>query len=590
MTLLPATDPPVVARFGPFIETSSMTLLKYRHLGSILDIAPFSREEAMRNNQPVTRQETVIPEGEFIYSRTDLRGIIEEANEAFAKISGFTREEMIGQPHNMVRHPDMPSEAFADLWSDLKAGMPWRGLVKNRRKDGGYYWVIANVAPVREKGQIVGYQSVRVRPTREEIAAAEEAYQRVRQGDKRLRIKNGRAVRVLPSIVHWFGSLPIQMSMVGVLALLSVLSNVLVGRVDSPLVNYLNYGINAVTGIYALIFLLWYLPNTLRGLNATAEHLQRMIASGDLKPRLFVDREDVVGHIARLADRFTSSVRATLQGMADSSRQVDEAKNEVHRGVQNVNRAAVVQSEATSAAAAAVRQVTTSIGEVAAHATSTEQVAQQAGDVARDGDELSMRASKTIHSLADTVKGSALQVEALGQQSEEISRIVAVIKEVADQTNLLALNAAIEAARAGEAGRGFAVVADEVRKLAERTGKATQEIAGMIGNIQQKTKQAVESMRNGAQEVEESVRLVQEASTALRGINQQMKTTVKMVGEITHSSNEQQVAMADLAKNVERVASMTEQNVSVVKETDVMVENLNNTVNRMRKAVAQYSV
>lgn len=153
----------------------------------------------MKSNLPVTNVETHLPDGEFIYSSTDLRGNIVEANEAFATISNYSREEMIGQPHNMVRHPDMPAEAFADMWRDLKAGRPWRGVVKNRRKDGGFYWVVANASPVREHGQVVGYQSVRVRPSREEIAAAEAAYKRIREGDKSLAIEQGRVIKRRPA-------------------------------------------------------------------------------------------------------------------------------------------------------------------------------------------------------------------------------------------------------------------------------------------------------------------------------------------------------------------------------------------------------
>ncbi|HPU81771.1 PAS domain-containing methyl-accepting chemotaxis protein [Accumulibacter sp.] len=544
----------------------------------------------MRNNQPVTAVETVIPEGEFIYSRTNLQGTIEEANDAFANISAYTRAEMIGQPHNMVRHPDMPEAAFADLWADLKAGRPWRGLVKNRRKDGGYYWVVANASPVRENGQIVGYQSVRARPTRPEIAAADAAYRRIKEGDQSLRVEHGRVVRVLPRVVDWFASLHTQMLLMGLLAVVPGMVGLLSSLLEGRLLNHVHDVLAVIAALYALYFLFWVTPRVSRDLQATADHLETVLCTGDLKTRLDINRRDIIGRVARLADNFIASVQATVQGMADTAKQVDDANNHVRAGVHNVNQSAVVQSDATSASAAAVEQVTVSIGEVAAHAASTEAAAHKAGDVAQAGEELSLRASNTILSLAGTVKASAQQVESLGQRSEEISRIVAVIKEVADQTNLLALNAAIEAARAGEAGRGFSVVADEVRKLAERTGKATQEISTMISSIQAETKQAVEGMRSGAHEVEESVRLVQEAREALRGINEQMRTTVSMVSEITHSSNEQQSAMTELAQNVERVASMTEQNVSVTRETEAMVDVLTATVTRMRKAVGQYRV
>jgi aerotaxis receptor len=174
----------------------------------------------MRNNQPVTNVETLLPEGQFIYSRTDLKGTITEANEAFAKISGYRREDMLGQPHNMVRHPDMPTEAFEDMWRDLKQGRPWRGIVKNRRQDGGFYWVVANASPVRERGQIIGYQSVRTCPSREEIKATEAVYQRLKRGDKSIRIFHGRAVPARKSVLSHFAGLGVQPMLFGIFTVL----------------------------------------------------------------------------------------------------------------------------------------------------------------------------------------------------------------------------------------------------------------------------------------------------------------------------------------------------------------------------------
>ena len=543
----------------------------------------------MKKNLPVTNVETLLPENEFIYSRTDLKGQITEANEAFCQVSGFTREEMIGQPHNMVRHPDMPEAAFADMWRDLKAGRPWRGIVKNRRKDGGFYWVVANVSPVRENGQVVGYQSVRSRPAPADIAAADAAYRKINAGDSSLLVVHGRAVARRSAWMNWLLSLRAQMRILGVLVLL-------LGVVDLSEVFFkLDFGwiheaLMGLCVLYALYFLFFFVPGVVHDLREASVWLEGVLTSGNLKQRISSNRAGAIGTLINQIDVFVSSIQATVQGMADTAKQVNMATHEVDAGMHVAFESAQKQSEATSAAAAAVEEVTVSISEVAEHARSTKDDAESAGAVSHEGAKRSGEACDTITSLAETVKHSAGQVESLGQRSAEISQIAGVIKEIADQTNLLALNAAIEAARAGEQGRGFAVVADEVRKLAERTGKATQEISSMIELIQNETRQAVDGMRSGATQVEEGVSLVHSAQDALQRIKSEMDDTIQRVNEISHASSEQQEAMTQLAQNVEQVATMTEQNVSVVTQTESMVRKLSGIVDRMHKSVNQFTV
>jgi len=185
----------------------------------------------MRNNQPVNDKEFVMQDGDLLASKTDLKGIITYCNDAFVEASGFTREELIGAPHNMVRHPDMPPEAFADLWKTLKHDKPWTGIVKNRRKDGGFYWVQANVTPLYEGPKTIGYMSVRSKPTREQIASAEALYRDMRADQHKYRLHEGMLVSpgILNHLYYWVDQISIKARLFSMLGLMLIAMLALAG-------------------------------------------------------------------------------------------------------------------------------------------------------------------------------------------------------------------------------------------------------------------------------------------------------------------------------------------------------------------------
>ncbi|MCL2020788.1 MAG: methyl-accepting chemotaxis protein [Betaproteobacteria bacterium] len=547
----------------------------------------------MRLNQPVTDIETLLPEGEFIYSRTDLQGQIVEANDAFVKISAYSVDEMVGQPHNLVRHPDMPPEAFEDMWRDLKAGLPWRGMVKNRRKDGGFYWVVANSSPVRENGQIVGYQSVRRRPSREEITATEVAYKRLRQGDKSLRILHGQVVpaRSLRSVIlSWMANDSLQTGSIGLAMLILgslLIAYTLVPTLLPPALLHVMGGAGIVMGLW---FLLFFRARLMGDLKKTDDFLANILGSGNLRARVPMQRDDTVGNIARQSGQVATWIQSTLQGIEVVVLAVKNSAAEVAQSVVALDKSAQAQSDATSAATAGIEQNTISINEVAASAERTKEVADEATKMSEKGSLLAGQASVTILQLAGTVKDSAAQVERLGEHSREISRITGVIRGIAEQTNLLALNAAIEAARAGEHGRGFAVVADEVRKLADSSVKAAEEVSQMIGAIQDETDKAVSGMRAGAEQVENGVKYVEDAKDILQEINRQIAHMSTTVSDIFSSTSNQQNVMRQMAENIEQVARMTDQNLAQASDTRRTANNLHAQIGWMQKSVAQFVV
>jgi methyl-accepting chemotaxis protein len=232
------------------------------------------------------------------------------------------------------------------------------------------------------------------------------------------------------------------------------------------------------------------------------------------------------------------------------------------------------QSDSASRVAAALEEVTVSLQLVGDNARDSQRLSRRTSEISTHGESVVRRTAYEIGRIAGAVREAAGAIDGLSQRSGEITRVIKVIKDIADQTNLLALNAAIEAARAGEQGRGFAVVADEVRKLAERTASATVEIGGMIEAIQAETRRAVGGMESSSEQVEEGVRLAREAAGSLSGILEAAGESLVKASEIVASMDEQNAAGAEIARNVERIAAMADANTSSAARSHASVQEL----------------
>ncbi|QSR35314.1 chemotaxis protein [Marinobacterium iners] len=514
----------------------------------------------MRNNLPVTQKERRFGSDEKLISTTDLDGNITHCNDVFVNISGYSREELIGQPHNMVRHPDMPEAAFKVLWDTIRAGKPWMGLVKNRCKNGDHYWVNAYVTPITEHGKVIGFESVRVCPERADVARAEKIYGL---------INRGKSISKFSIPWDW---------VIFVVAL--VLAGVL-GNQVSPLLGGALFAVVAAALLAnqqiqrqrRLNRLLNMMPSAFKHPVATATYTDSIGSFGDLEVAIKSEQSHLDTVLTRIDDAALS--------VADKARSGLEMSQESCAAMRR-------QQEETEKVAAAMHQMASTIAEVSGHVQETASQAERSNTTAVKGRELASTTSQSIAHLSQTVNHIASSVQDLVEQTGKIADAARIIEEIADQTNLLALNAAIEAARAGEHGRGFAVVADEVRQLAMRTQASTRDIHQIVDELGSRADHAIKAAHEGQDEADAGLAQVQEAEQMLNEISGMMSTIANMSMQMAAAVEEQAQVSEGVNAQVASISALSSESLFKAEEAAGTTRELQSVSADMHELVSGF--
>ena len=514
----------------------------------------------MRHTGPTIDREFDYPEDQTLVSITDLKGRIVYCNPAFVVVSGYERDELLGQPHNLIRHPDMPEEAFRDLWDTIQAGRPWSAAVKNRRKDGSHYWVMANVTPIIEGDAPVGYMSVRVHPTREQVQAAEALYGRLRQTSPGIRLRAGRVERT-----GWRGRFdawrrPTPAVRLATLAVVPVA---------------LAFGAAAWAGGDPAKTLAAAVPATLaaawawwrlQGLAVTplkmALHACNRMAAGDLRQRLDASRPGLQGELAMAFNQLNVNLLSVVGDARQEVERMRRATHEIAAGNRDL-------SARTESQAASLEETASSMEQITATVRQSAESARKAAELAADADAVTQAGSGAVQTLSSTM-------DQISASSQRIGEIIAVIEGIAMQTGLLSLNAAVEAARAGEHGRGFAVVAGEVRALAQRTTSAAKEVRSLIEasgeNVQAGSRQAGEACRA----IERVLCSVQQVTHLIQGISS--------------GAQEQLAGISQVNGAVGQIDAITQQNASLVQQVAESAVGLQDRAETVSAAVRVFKL
>lgn len=488
-----------------------------------------------------------------LISTTDPKSHITYANSVFCDVAGYQEHELSDQPHNLVRHKDMPKAAFGQLWQYIQSGQSWMGLVKNQCNGKEHYWVSAFVTPIKdENGDVIEYQSVRSKPEPEQINRADELYKQINAG------KNVSKRRFS------------QFSLNLVLSILIIIFSILVTMGITPV--YFSTISVAVAGVMLL--------STYRQ-KKRFEKIRKLAEDAYHNPLMekpYTGHFDDCSQIELALMMRKAELRAVSGRTSETTGQILIAAEEEFGTIQSIEQSLSQQFSETEQVATAVEELTHSIQDVASNASAASEVTEEANRESQKGLESIATTISVIEQLAAELENSREVIDHLAQNSEKIESILEVIGNISEQTNLLALNAAIEAARAGEAGRGFAVVADEVRSLATKTRSSTNEIQTMISELQSTAKNAVAIMGRGGELSEECTNRANQTGEVLNNITSLLTVVTDNSHQIAVAVDQQAGVTKEVNRNVTNIKMLADETLDVskssVSRTSLLVDNL----------------
>ncbi|XTZ38970.1 methyl-accepting chemotaxis protein [Salmonella enterica] len=503
----------------------------------------------MSSHPYVSQQNYTLDADATLMSTTDAHSYITHANDTFVKASGYALEELEGQPHNLVRHPDMPKAAFADMWYTLKKGEPWSGIVKNRRKNGDHYWVRANAVPMVRKGQLMGYMSIRNRATDEEIAAVEPLYKALNQGRCNKSIHKGLVISK-----GWWGKLamiPLRWRTRSIIAGVWAAQMLGMWLADS---NWMALAVSTIIMLIGCQAVEWQIVRP-------AEDVARQalsVATGDHQSVKYLNRNDELGLTLRAIGQLGLMCRWLMNDVSNQVSSVSNGSEMLAKGSEELNertRQAVANMQQT---AATMNQMASSVKNNSETASAADQLSSSASNAAIGGGKAMDKVVKTMDEIADS--------------TQRIGTITTLINDIAFQTNILALNAAVEAARAGEQGKGFAVVAGEVRHLASRSASAANDIRKLI-------EASTDKVQSGYDQVHAAGRTMDD-------IVEQVQNVTELIGEISQSTSEQAAGLSDLTRTVTELELITQKNAELVEKSASVSSMVKHRAGRLQDAVS----